>query len=64
MKVNDIVAGALFDFLGYLTSRRTQLTLSERDNAGPAVDALVDWAKTRNIDLTSADVANWDKYGL
>lgn len=59
---NDVVAGALYDFLGYLTSRRTRVTMSDRDDAGPAVDALVDWSKTRKITLEEARVEDWQNY--
>ena len=59
---NDVVAGALYDFLGYLTSRRTRVTMSDRDAAGPAVDALVDWSKTRKITLEEARVEDWQNY--
>ena len=58
----DVIAGALYDFLGYLTSRRTRITMSDRDDAGAAVDALVDWSKTRKIRLEDACVKNWEKY--
>ena len=59
---DDIVAGALYDFLGYLTTRRTRVTMSDRDEAGPAVDALIDWSKTRKINLTEARVLDWNSY--
>lgn len=59
---DDIVAGALYDFLGYLTTRRTRITMSDRDDAGAAVDALVDWSKTRKINLTEARVRDWNTY--
>jgi len=59
---DDIVAGALYDFLGYLTSRRTRITMSDRDDAGAAVDALVDWSKTRKINLVEARVEDWNTH--
>jgi hypothetical protein len=59
---DEIVAGALYDFLGYLTSRRTRVTMSDRDTAGPAVDALIDWSKTRRINLVEARVKDWDSF--
>jgi hypothetical protein len=60
--IDDIVAGALYDFLGYLTTRRTRITMSDRDEVGPAVDALVDWSKTRKINLDEARVKDWDSF--
>lgn len=59
----SVIAGALYDFLGYLTSRRTRITLSDRDEAGAAVDALVDWSKTRKIRIEEdACVKDWEQY--
>jgi hypothetical protein len=54
-----VIAGALFDFLGYLTSRKTRLVLSSRDNANEAVQALEDWANLRGLSLTEARVQDW-----
>lgn len=56
---SSVVAGALYDFMGWLTSRRTQLVLSDRDPAGPAVDAIVDFSKMRGLHLDDADVKDW-----
>lgn len=56
---SSVVSGALFDFLGYLTSRDKVLTLSSRHEAGQAVKALQEWAKFRSLPLDKADVQNW-----
>jgi hypothetical protein len=53
------LAGMLFDFIGWLTSRRTRLCLSDSDNARPAVDAIVDFAKMRGLRLEDAQVKDW-----
>ena len=58
---HSIVAGALYDFMGWLTSRRTRICLSDRDNAGPAVDAIVDFSKMRGLMLEDAQVEHWQK---
>lgn len=57
-----LIAGALFDFLGYLTSRDEALTLSGHHHAMPAVDALSAWAATRGLDLDVADVERWHEH--
>jgi hypothetical protein len=54
-----IIAGALFDLMGYLTCRDERLTLSARDEAGPAVEALTAWAKLRGLSLDDARVQDW-----
>jgi hypothetical protein len=53
------LAGMLYDFMGWLTSRRTRLCLSDSDNASPAVDAIVDFAKMRGLRLEDAQVKDW-----
>ena len=59
VNVAPIVAGALYDFMGWLTSRRTQLVLSDKDLAGPAADAIVDFSKMRGLPLDGANVLDW-----
>jgi len=53
------IAGALFDFLGFLTTSERQWTFSSYDEASPAVEALEEWAKKRNLSLDEADVSGW-----
>jgi len=44
---HGVIAGALFDFMGYLTSRPKRIMLSSADEASPAVDAIKEFAKMR-----------------
>ena len=57
-----VIAGALFDFMGWLTSRKERLVLSSADEASPAVDAIRDFAKMRGLSLDDAKVQNWQDY--
>ena len=54
-----VIAGALFDFMGWLTSRKERIVLSGADEAGPAVDAIRDFAKMRGLSLDDAKVQDW-----
>ncbi len=54
-----VIAGALFDFMGWLTSRKERLVLSGADEASPAVDAIRDFAKMRGLSLDDAKVQGW-----
>ncbi len=54
-----MIAGALFDFMGWLTTRDERLVLSSADEAGPAVDAIRDFAKIRGLSLDDAMVQDW-----
>jgi NAD-specific glutamate dehydrogenase len=57
--IDSVVSGALFDFMGYLTSRDTQLVLSSKDNASPAVDAIKAFADLRGVSLEKPAVNDW-----
>jgi len=52
-------AGLLFDFMGWLTSRKERLTLSSSHEAGPAVEAITEFAKMRGLMLDDAQVQHW-----
>ena len=56
---HTVIAGALFDFMGYLTSRRKRIVLSAFDDAAPAANALEDFAKKRGLSLDDAQVREW-----
>lgn len=55
------IAGALFDFCGYLTTlpRQQAITASEAHEASPMVEALEQWSTKRNLPLDDADVKGW-----
>jgi len=53
------IAGALFDFLGFLTTQEKSVSLGVSELATPAVDLLTEWAKTRGLGLDDADVSGW-----
>jgi hypothetical protein len=56
---DQVIAGALFDFMGWLTSRNERLVLSSADNAGPAVEVIKEFAKMRGLSLDDARVQDW-----
>jgi hypothetical protein len=56
---HSVIAGALFDFMGWLTSRKERIVLSSADNAAPAADAIRDFAKMRDLSLYNAQVETW-----
>lgn len=52
-----VVTGALFDFVGHLcTSPKFW------ESGMDLKHELMEWAKLRGLDLTEADVLNWDKH--
>lgn len=58
---SGVVAGALFDFLGWLTSRDEEVTFSGHHEAGIAVRLLQEWAEKRGLSLDNADVMYWQQ---
>jgi hypothetical protein len=60
MKNHNMISGALFDFLGYLTTRPVPRVIGAHATTSPEfVELLSEWAATRNLDLSGADVALW-----
>ena len=51
-KLNHVVTGVLYDFMGFLTTRKEQIVLPLTDAAGPvvAVKAIKDFLYERNIE--------------
>ena len=56
-----VIAGALFDFMAWLTSRPKRIMFSSVDDASPAVDAIRDFAKMRGLSLDEAQVQTWQE---
>lgn len=56
---DTMIAGALFDLMGFLTTSETQYKFSAYDEASPAVRVLEAFAAKRGLTLADADVANW-----
>ena len=48
-KLNHVVTGVLFDFMGFLTTRKEQIVLSSADDANPAVEAIKEFLLKRNV---------------
>jgi len=54
-----IVAGALFDFAGFLTTRPTVFAVGSSQHPSPVLDAIKEWAALRGLSLDEADVQTW-----
>lgn len=63
-ELSVVVAGALFDFLGFLTTRDTVIALGATEEAGAAVEAVSEWAATRGLSLDEAAVGGWREIGI
>lgn len=54
-----VIAGVLFDFMGWLTSRDERIVLSSRDDASPAVNVIQQFSEMRGFSLDGARVQDW-----
>lgn len=54
-----IVAGAVYDFLGRLTSVPGKRPIGAAADASPFLDTLETWARERGLDTARADVMGW-----
>ena len=55
----EAIAGAVFDFAGFLTTRESATLFGASADASPMVALLSEWASTRNLNLNNADVERW-----
>ena len=56
-----IVVGALYDFMGWLTTRDEPITVSRSHTVYAVMDSFQAWAKERGLDINAADVEHWQK---
>lgn len=61
MRTNQIVAGALYDFIGRLTSHPTPITVWAAGEAHEIMDVFREWAADRGLDIDEAAVIGWSK---
>ena len=57
-----IVAGAIFDFAGFLTTRAEVIEVGSTANAGPVADLVKEWAELRGLNLADAAVLSWQSH--
>jgi hypothetical protein len=60
-KLPELISGALFDFLGFLTTLGKGVTFGASHEATPAVKLLSEWAAKRGLELDEARVRDWSE---
>lgn len=61
--VDTVIAGVLFDLMGWLTSREERLMLSSADDASPAVKVLREFAEMRSLSLDNTPlIKDWQNF--
>jgi hypothetical protein len=57
-----VIAGAIFDFAGYMTTRTDVIKVGATANAAPVADLAKEWAKLRGLSLDDAAVLSWQEW--
>lgn len=55
-----IIAGAIFDFCGFLTTRPQSISVGSSEECSVIIKLIEEWAGKRRLSLNSADVKNWE----
>jgi len=58
--VAAIVAGAIYDFAGFMTTRSVSVSVGASEACGPVVDLITSFAEKRGLDLEDAAVQSWN----
>jgi hypothetical protein len=57
-----VIAGAIFDFAGFLTTREKVIRVGSTANASPIADLVKEWASKRGLSLDDAAVLSWQEW--
>jgi hypothetical protein len=58
---DSLIAGAVFDFAGYMTTRDKTIPIGASADAAPVATHIKQWAAKRSLDIDNADVQKWNE---
>jgi len=58
-KWHSVISGALFDFCGFLTTRKRVIEVGATAEAAPVCELLKNWAAERGLQIDAANVNGW-----
>lgn len=58
-KVEVAISGAMFDLLGYLTTRPDSISVGSDQECQPVLDKFITWAGEKGLNIDDADVMHW-----
>lgn len=61
MTEHRIIAGALYDFLGYITRTDPAIRVGKTEHPSRILDVFVEWAKLRDLNIDDAEISGWRK---
>lgn len=57
--LDNVVSGVLFDFAGFLTSRKEKITCSTKHNVVPMVECIKEFMVLRKVNQEYEPMTNW-----
>jgi hypothetical protein len=57
--MHKLISGALYDFAGYITTRKNDFSVGGYSDPSPVLEAMIEWASLRNLNLDDPDIENW-----
>lgn len=58
-EIDFLISGAIFDFMGFLSSRATTVTIGGSNNVVVLIEVFEDWARRRHLQAENALVTDW-----
>lgn len=62
VSVESVIAGALFDFMAFITTQEEDVILGARHEAGQGVKLIERFADARNLSIKAPAVSDWQKF--
>ena len=59
--MEPIIAGAVYDFAGFITTRNKVIGVGATADAAPVADLVEEWANRRSLSLKNAAIGSWEK---
>lgn len=59
--MDRIIAGAVYDFVGYLTAHTGTIEVGASVEVSPLMNLFVAWAAERGLEIKDADVQGWQE---
>ena len=60
MSEDKTIAGAIYDFAGFLTTLEDFISIGSTENASIMIELISEWAEKRNLNIDDADVSGWN----
>ena len=62
-EIDNCIHGAIYDFMGYITTQEYPITVSSHDNPTPLLERYIEWCKDRDQNKISINprIEDWQE---